>query len=100
MTTKHQTTVCQLQVQVKQLLGGCYKFNALAAALQVVVWKSTHSGSVANRTRAEGLSFYYPAAVMPGSDTGSDGVEPASGFVIQNRQTLCSVWCPMYGARC
>ena len=36
------------------------------------------------------------AAVLPGSDADSDVVKPASGFVIQNRQTLCSMWCPMY----
>ena len=28
---------------------------------------------------------------MPGSDAGSDVVKPASSFVIQNRQTLCSI---------
>ena len=30
------------------------------------------------------------AAVLPGSDAGSDFVTPALNFVIQNRQTLCS----------
>ena len=39
-------------------------------------------------------------AVLPGSDAGSDVIKPASSFVIQNRQTLCSMWCPMYRARC
>ena len=39
-------------------------------------------------------------AALPGSDAGSDVVKPASSFVIQNRQTACSMWCPMYGARC
>ena len=39
------------------------------------------------------------AAVLPGLDAGSDIVKPASGFVIQNRQTSCSMWCPMYEAR-
>ena len=38
------------------------------------------------------------AAVLPGSDAGSDVVKPASSFVIQNRQTSCSMWWPMYGA--
>ena len=32
------------------------------------------------------------AAVLPGSDVGSDGVVPATSFVIQNCQTSCSVW--------
>ena len=36
-------------------------------------------------------------AVPPGSDDGRDVIKPASGFVIQNRQTSCSMWCPMYG---
>ena len=50
-----------------------------------------------NRTGAEGLSFYYPqAAVVPESDAGSGVIKPASSFVIQNRQTSCSMWCPMY----
>ena len=39
------------------------------------------------------------AAILPGSDAGSNVVKPASSFVIQNRQTLCSMWCPMYRAR-
>ena len=40
------------------------------------------------------------AAALPGSDAGSDVIKPASSFVIQNRQTACSMWCPMYGAHC
>ena len=39
-------------------------------------------------------------AVLPGSDAGSDVIKPALSFVIQNRQTSCSIWCPMYKARC
>ena len=39
-------------------------------------------------------------AALPGSDAGSDVIKPTSSFVIQNRQTACSMWCPMYGARC
>ena len=34
------------------------------------------------------------------SDAGSGVIKPASIFVIQNRQTSCSMWCPMYRARC
>ena len=33
-------------------------------------------------------------AVRPGSNAGSDGVKPASSFIIQN-----SMWCPTHGAR-
>ena len=39
-------------------------------------------------------------AVLPGSNAGSDVIKPASSFVIQNRQTSCSMWCPMYRTRC
>ena len=39
-------------------------------------------------------------AALPGSNAGSDVIKPASSFVIQNRQTSCSMWCPMYRARC
>ena len=48
----------------------------------------------------EGLIFLPPqAAVLLGSDAGSDVVKPASSFVIQNRQTSCFVWYLIYGAR-
>ena len=36
------------------------------------------------------------APVLPESDAGSDVIKPASSFVIKNRQTSCSMWCPMY----
>ena len=39
-------------------------------------------------------------AALPGSDAGSDVIKPASSFVVQNRQNSCSMWCPMYRARC
>ena len=39
-------------------------------------------------------------AALPGSDAGSDVIKPASSFVIQNRQTTCSMWCLMYRAHC
>ena len=39
-------------------------------------------------------------AALPGSDAGSDVIKPASSFVIQNRQTSCSMWCQLYRARC
>ena len=39
-------------------------------------------------------------AALPGSDAGSDVIKPALSFVIQNRQTSYSMWCPMYRARC
>ena len=39
------------------------------------------------------------AAALPRFDSGSDVVKPASRFVIQNRQTSCSMWFLMYGTR-
>ena len=39
-------------------------------------------------------------AALPESDAGSDVIKPASSFVIQNRQTSCSMCCPMYGTHC
>ena len=38
------------------------------------------------------------AAVLPGSDPDSEVVKPLLSFVFQNRQTLYSMWCPMYEA--
>ena len=40
------------------------------------------------------------SAALPESDAGSGVIKPASSFVIQNRQTSCSMWCPMYRACC
>ena len=63
--------------------------------------KGIHSRSDTNRTGARGFILLLPqTAALPGSDAGSDVVKPASSFVIQNCQTLCSMWCPMYRARC
>ena len=55
--------------------------------------KGIHSRSDTNRTRAEGLFIYYPRLLhcLPESDAGSGVIEPASSFVIQNRQTSCSM---------
>ena len=39
-------------------------------------------------------------AALPESDAGTDVIKPASSFVIQKRQISCSMWCPMYRARC
>ena len=39
-------------------------------------------------------------AALLRSDAGSDVVKPASSFVIQNRQTLRSIWSPRYRTRC
>ena len=48
-----------------------------------------------------GFILLLPQTVaLLGSDAGSDVIKPASSFVIQNRQTSCSMWCPMYRTRC
>ena len=63
--------------------------------------KGLHSRLATNRTGAEGLSFYYPRLLYRTElDAGSGVIKPASSFVIQNRQTSYSMWCPMYRARC
>ena len=47
-----------------------------------------------------GFIFLLPqTAGLPGSDAGSGVIKPASSFVIQNRQTSCTMWCPMYRVR-
>ena len=43
------------------------------------------------------ILFAVSAFLPPESDAGSGVIKPASSFVIQNRQTSCSMWCPMYG---
>ena len=39
-------------------------------------------------------------AALTESYAGSGVIKPTSSCVIQNRQTSCSMWCPMYRARC
>ena len=46
------------------------------------------------------ILLLHQTAALPGSDAGGGSIKPASSFVIQNRQTSCSMWCPMYRARC
>ena len=41
--------------------------------------------------------FIPQTAVLPESDAGSAVIKPASSFVIQNRQTSCSMWCRCTG---
>ena len=49
----------------------------------------------------QGFILLLPqTAALSGSDAGSDVIKPASSFVIQNRQTSCSMWCRGYMARC
>ena len=49
----------------------------------------------------QGFILLLPqTAVLPRSDAGSDVVKPALSFMIQNRQTSCSIWCLMYKAHC
>ena len=44
-----------------------------------------------------GFIFLQPQIlpILLGSEAGSDILKPASGFVIQNRQASCSMWCLM-----
>ena len=46
------------------------------------------------------ILLLHQAVVLPESDAGSDVIKPESSFFIQNHQTSCSMWCPMYRARC
>ena len=72
--------------------------NFILAFVVVVVWKSIHSRSDTNRNGAEGLSFYYPRLLYWLDQMfDSNVVKPASSFVIQNRQTSCSMWCTCIG---
>ena len=41
----------------------------------------------------------HQTTVLLGSDVGSDGVEQALSFVIQNPHSSCSMWFPMYETR-
>ena len=54
------------------------------------------SGQTQTRLGQGFILLLHQTAVLPESDVGNDVIKPASGFVGQNRQTSCSMWCPMY----
>ena len=64
-----------------------------------VVWQGIYDpGHTQQKDGDRGFILLPPQpAVLPRSAPGSDGVEPASCFVIQNCQTHYSSSCPMYG---
>ena len=66
-------------------------------------YSSSGKPSTSGQTQKElGLRVIFlllQIAELSGSNAGNDSVEPASGFVIKNCQTSCSMWCPTYGAR-
>ena len=90
-----------LSAQNNNLKNKCYIWiisicTKLNFKLIVVVWKSIYFGLVTNRTGGRGFIFLTPqAAVLPGSDAGSDSVELASGFFIKNVRfrALCGAQC-------
>ena len=65
----------------------------LVVVVVVVVWKVIHSSWNLDQESILLLSY---AAVLPGLDADNNGIKPALNFVIQNRQTSCSIWCLMY----
>ena len=64
-----------------------------------VVWQGIDdSGQTQQKDGDRGFILLPPQpTALPRSDAGSDGVEPAPCFVIQNCQTHYSSRCPMYG---
>ena len=65
----------------------------------VVVWQGIYDpGQTQEKDRDRGFILFPPQlAVLSRSYAGSDGVEPAPCFVIQNYQTHYSSRRPMYG---
>ena len=81
----------------------------------MIVWYIVFCLHVVRLTFKSGLQFFHcsisvkikqdwgrgfilllpQTAALPGSDSGSDVIKPASSFVIQNRQTSCSMRCPI-----
>ena len=77
----------------------CYEKNVY----HKTAWSSFEKASAPGQAQQDwdrGFILLPPhAAVLPGSDTGSVVVMSALSFVIQKRQTSCSVLCQMYGTR-
>ena len=59
--------------------------------------KDTHFRSDTNKTGAEGFLLLTQAAVLPGSDAGSDVVEPALILVIQPSDLVLRVVPDVWG---
>ena len=67
-------------------------YLAYSATLQSSLSLGRASTSGHSQTELGPKIFLLSQAALPGSNAGSDGVQPASGFVIQNRQTSYSMW--------
>ena len=70
----------------KRLISSCKK--AFYALVVVVVWKGIRTGQTQTGLGPRVYPLTNKTAVLPGSDIGSDGVEPASSFVIQILYTM------------
>ena len=65
----------------------------------VVVRRASTPGQTQKQDWGRQYILLIPRAAVPsGSNAGRDCVEPALGFVIQNRPFSCSIWYLMYGA--
>ena len=69
----------------------------LISLVVAVVWKGIHSRSDTNRTLAEGLFFYYQAAVLPRSDLEVISLSQHQAPSSKTVRAACSVCCLMYG---
>ena len=87
------------------MLGECNFVKALGAILSNNMFMVSSSSSFEwhplqvrhKQDWDRGFILLLPqTAALPGSDAGSGVINPASSFVIQNRQTSCSMWCLMY----
>ena len=59
----------------------------------IVVGRASNLGQAQTALWMRFILLLSQAAVLPGSDAGSSGVDPKSSFVIQNYWTSCSLWC-------
>ena len=96
----HHVVILQKKLHLRVLIAeatcrfklGCWCSSSLSLLVR-------HSLRLSHKQEwGRGFILLQPeAAVLPGSDAGSDGAESALGFVIKNCQTSCSMWCPMHG---
>ena len=86
-----------MHLQIILLLFIIKKSEDREKVVVIVIRKGTYVFRV-KRKHDWGRGFVFllfQITVLRESRANSDGIKPASDFIIKNHQTTCSIWCPM-----
>ena len=78
--------MCHLKLFIKNFIVTLRRFVVV-----VIVWRASTPGQTQAGLGPRIYPFTTQTAALPESDSGSGVIKPASSFIIQNRQTSCSM---------